>query len=146
MGHQPAGKADDGQELIVTPYAYYARVSSWDAAASQNGAADELTDRRLAPGRVRMSDMVWLTQIGDPKLHYNHGDGGCALPDEGEETPAPIAGANRLYGDGSAHWRDRSTDAQHADREAPRRVPRVGRPRRSSGLGSPRRRRSRSGD
>lgn len=95
---------DDGQELIVTPYAYYARVSSWESIGPQNGAADELIDRKLDPNRVLMSDMVWLTMTN--KLVYNHGADGPALPGEGVAAPAPITGVNRLYGDGSAKWRD----------------------------------------
>lgn len=99
---------EDGQELIVTPYAYYAHVSSWDPVAAQNGAADELTDGFLEPGRVLMSDMIWLNL--QRKLQYNHGADDPALPGEGVSAPAPITGVNRLYGDGAAGWRDIGQD------------------------------------
>lgn len=96
-----------------TPYAYYARTESWQPIALQNGAERDLTGKTPASERLLMSDYVWRSWMTS-RLRYNHGKDGPALPGKGvrpvsqDGEAAPLAGINRLLGDGAVRWKQGS--------------------------------------
>ncbi|MCD6364326.1 MAG: hypothetical protein J7M14_00460 [Planctomycetes bacterium] len=97
---------DEVDILIPTPYAYYARVETWDDSSLQNGAGADLTTDDLQADRLLMSDQIQLSRRSR-RLYYNHGDRGPSLPSAQQPVPASsLTGVNHLYGDGRVEWKN----------------------------------------
>lgn len=102
--------AANGSRKVGFHYSYFARVELWTDAATL---PDQLTDRLPREGRLLMSDQLfrWQALLGNGAWSYNHGysDPSWAFPASGEAPRIfgrpDIAGANQLYGDGSAAWK-----------------------------------------
>ena len=87
------------------PYCYFGWVTSWQPGSRTALADQTLTDRRLAPDRLLMQDLV-LDQRdhgaqSKPLPYVNHARSG-----RGGQTVAwsDFAGANQLWGDGHVRW------------------------------------------
>jgi hypothetical protein len=96
---------------IDTQYNYFARVSKWSGFAS-TAAQAVLMDNDWGSDKVMMADQIFR-RSGPAEWTYNHGTSSPSTAWVGYQAnpadpgPPNLSGANELYADGHAIWKDR---------------------------------------
>jgi prepilin-type N-terminal cleavage/methylation domain-containing protein len=95
---------------VASGYAYFARAELWGAAHATR--PQELTEGRLAAGRLLMADTIYYA-AGPAAWWFNHGEDGPSVQAARYGSPTQsgvprISGANQLMGEGAVGWKDRS--------------------------------------